>query len=165
MGKIILLLVAASALGGGLIAGQLLRADNESDHANPEEQAGPLDGKQTEIAPDPKHNSTSREYLKLNNQFVVPLIQSGRVESLVILSLSLEIEGGSSETIYAMEPKLRGSFLQHLFDYANAGGFAGSFTGASSMNVLRSGLLEIAQHIAGTKITDVLISDIVRQDS
>lgn len=105
------------------------------------------------------------EFVKLTNQFIVPLLQEGRVVSLVILSLNLQVEAGKSEEVYALEPKLRDAFLQVLFDHANAGGFRGSFTDGSNLLYLRRALLERAQGLVGPVVTDVLISDIARQDS
>jgi hypothetical protein len=52
-----------------------------------------------------------------------------------------------------------------MFDHANAGGFMGTFTDGSNMILLREALGEVAQSILGPDVTDVLIVDIVRQDS
>lgn len=105
------------------------------------------------------------EYVKLNNQFIVPVVENGKVQSLVILSLSLEVTFGESAKVYAQEPKLRDGFLQVLFDHANAGGFDGSFTSSNAMDVLRAALLESAQSAIGSLVSGVLITDIVRQDN
>ena len=105
------------------------------------------------------------EYVKLNNQFVVPVIEKDQVAALVILSLTLEVTTGSGEEVFAVEPKLRDSFLQVLFDHANADGFNGAFTQSSRMERLRKALLEPARRILGAAVRDVLIVDIVRQDT
>ena len=84
---------------------------------------------------------------------------------MVILTLSLEVTQGTTEQVYAREPKLRDAFLQLLFDHANTGGFRGSFTDAANLVILRKGLLDIAKGILGDIVTDVLITDIVRQDN
>ena len=105
------------------------------------------------------------EYVKLNNQFVVPVLQEGRIRSLVILSLSLEVAPGTTEQVYAREPKLRDGFLRILFDHANTGGFSGTFTDGANLVMLRAALLESAQRVIGQTVTDVLISDMARQDS
>ena len=112
------------------------------------------------------HDGTPEEieFIKLNNQFVIPIVQGERVETLVIMSLSIELEAGNSELIYRREPKLRDSFLQVLFDHANMGGFRGEFTNTANLEVLRSGLLEVAQGVVGKVVTGVLITDIARQD-
>ncbi|KQB14569.1 flagellar basal body-associated FliL family protein [Rhodobacter capsulatus] len=105
------------------------------------------------------------EYVKLNNQFVIPVIKKGAVASLVVLSLSLEVTVGSTEKVYAAEPKLRDVLLQVLFDHANAGGFEGSFTDTANMTDLRRALTEASQSVLGDLVLNVLISDIARQDS
>lgn len=104
------------------------------------------------------------EYAKLNDQFIVPLIEDGEVKSLVVLTLSVEVETGGLENIYAVEPKLRDGFLQVMFDHANIGGFSGNYTESAAMRTLRLELLRSARQITGPIVTDVLILDILRQD-
>ena len=105
------------------------------------------------------------EYVKLNNQFIVPIVDGEVVRALVILSLSLEVSPGATQEVYAREPKLRDGFLEVLFAHANAGGFSGAFTETSNIDTLRQALLEVAQKSLGQRVTDVLITDIVRQDT
>ncbi len=106
----------------------------------------------------------SREFVKLNNQFVVPVVADETVVSLVVISLSLEIEGGQRETVFAREPKLRDAFLQVMFDHANLGGFNGAFTDTQTLDRLRRALHDVAINILGPMVTEVLIQDIARQD-
>lgn len=105
------------------------------------------------------------EYAKLSNQFIVPVMQKGKVSAMVILSLSLQVTTGTSPEVYNAEPKLRDKFLQVMFDHANSGGFNGAYTDASNLILLRSALLEAAKTVLGDKVSDVLITDIIRQDS
>ncbi len=105
------------------------------------------------------------EYVKMNNQFVVPVVEDGRVDAMVVLAISLEVEAGNTENVYQREPKLRDAFLQVMFDHANVGGFGGTFTDGSNLIVLRTNLKEAAAMILGTAVRDVLITDIARQDS
>lgn len=150
--KLLPLVLALIGLGAGAGAGFFLRPAPEPDPAA-EEVAAPVD---PALVPD---------YVKLSNQFVVPLVEKERITAMVILTLSLEVTQGTSEQVYAREPKLRDAFLQLLFDHANTGGFRGSFTDAANLVILREGLREIAQKVLGDSVTDVLITDIVRQDS
>lgn len=106
----------------------------------------------------------NRDYVRLNNQFVVPVLTGGDVSAFVILSISLETLPGNTEAVYSREARLRDGFLRVFFDHANAGGFSGNFTDAARMQVLRSGLREVAQGVLGPAVTDVLIIDLVRQD-
>ena len=105
------------------------------------------------------------EYVKLSNPFIVPLLEDGRVESLIVLSLSIEVKKGTTESVYAREPKLQHMFLQVMFDHANAGGFRGSFTDSVNLLELRKALLEVGMTALGEIVSDVLIVDIIRQDS
>ena len=105
------------------------------------------------------------EYVKMANQFVVPMIEGGKVSAMVILSLSIEVKTGQTADVYSKEPKLRDSFLQVMFDHANAGGFDGPFTDSANMIALRRALLESARQTLGESAQDVLITDIVRQDT
>lgn len=105
------------------------------------------------------------DYVKLPSQFVVPLLENGRVAALVVLSLGLEVPQGQGDLVHSREPRLRDEFLRVLFEHANADGFRGSFTDASNMMALRNALKEVAVKVLGESATDVLITDILRQDS
>ena len=178
MSKVVPLLLALIGLGTGVGGGLLLRptgelrtAANETLAAAGEEHApgATADGEdatpEMEAATADNGEGTGSEYVKLSNQFILPIVVEGRVASMVILSLNLEVTAGSTEAVFAMEPKLRDRFLQVLFDHANAGGFKGSFTDGANLIVLRRALLETARTAAGAIVLDVLISDIARQDS
>ncbi|WP_309664838.1 flagellar basal body-associated FliL family protein [Tabrizicola sp.] len=158
MKKVLPLLLALLGLGGGVAAGVFLRPAPEDPHA--ESTVAEDEGAQEEAADE----EALPEYVKMNNQFVVPVVEDGRVRAMVVLALSLEVSNGSTEATYAREPKLRDTFLQVLFDHANVGGFNGSFTDGSNLVILRESLKEAAVVILGNVVTDVLITDIARQD-
>ncbi|WP_299297840.1 flagellar basal body-associated FliL family protein [uncultured Tateyamaria sp.] len=154
---LVLLLIGA---GAGVGAGIFLRPTPEPVEMT--EDAETPDVMVKEKAED--EPQLDREYVKMNNQFVVPIVNGDKVQGLVVMSLSLEVPAGQKDLIYAREPKLRDSFLQVLFDHANIGGFDGAFTNANNLAVLRGALREVAQKDMGDGITDVLIIEIARQD-
>lgn len=166
MGKILPIILALVGLGAGVGAGLALRPAPEPA-AEPAQAAEPPPGEAapSEPAPGDPQAAAAPDYVKLNNQFVVPVIQDGSVAALVVLALSLELSSGGPELVYQREPKLRDAFLQVLFDHANTGGFDGNFTSGRNMQLLRSALLEAAQKVLGSSVTDVLIVDVVRQDT
>lgn len=177
IGKILPILLAVIGLGAGVGAGIALRPDPAEvamlenpcgDIAHADAHGEGEDHGDKEMAkeePDEKEEDPSAyDYVKLNNQFVVPIVDDSRVGSLVVLSLSLEITLGQSEAVYRVEPKIRDVFLQVLFDHANAGGFSGSFTKTTRMEDLRTALREAAIGTLGDIVSDVLIVDVVRQD-
>lgn len=150
MRKLFPILVAALGLGAGTGGGLLLRpAPMTEDHA----------------AEVPEEPQVAPEYAKLSNQFVIPVLEDGRIASMVIMSINLEVTAGSTEAVYLREPRLRDAFLQVLFAHANAGGFRGSFTDTANLMNLRTALHEVAKATLGDMVKDVLIVDIGRQDS
>jgi len=153
--KLLPVVLVLVGLGAGAGAGLALRPA-----PTPEPESG--EAKPVEETPAPE---TLPEYVKLSNQFIVPVVEGGRITAMVILSLSLEVTTGSTADVYQREPKLRDMFLQILFDHANTGGFRGSFTDAANLVILRANLLEAARTILAERVTNVLITDIVRQDS
>lgn len=187
MKKLILpIILALIGLGGGVGAGFALRPASDAkveinpcgdgtkdetaaDHAGAEASPDAVEGAGADVATaesgDHEGDPPAKEYVKLNNQFIVPVVQDSKVKSLILLSVSIEVKFGFSEKIYGMEPKLRDAFLQVLFDHANAGGFDGDYTAANAMDSLRMALFETARKAAGSVVTGVLITDIVRQDS
>lgn len=159
---IVLFLVGS---GAGVGAGIFLRQPpDEAEIHTPLEGADAHDD--TNNKPfDPDNPPPQMEYVKLSNQFVVPIVQEKRVVALVVLALSLEVPEGQKDAIYKKEPKLRDSFLQVLFDHANIGGFDGAFTDVENLTVLRNALREVGQRDMGASIVhDVLILEIARQD-
>ena len=114
---------------------------------------------------DVDHEETETEFVKLNSQFVIPVIENERVSSLVVLSLSIETRVPMRDVVYEREPKLRDAFLQVLFDHANMGGFNGAFTKSDMLSILRNALNDVARKELGADVQNVLITDITRQDS
>ena len=159
--KILPLVLLLVGVGAGVGAGVFLRPEVEmpmvADETAPEKVTIQTD--KTPSAPE-----LAREYVKMNNQFVVPVVKGDSVQALVVMSLSLEVPAGQKDAIYSREPKLRDSFLQVMFDNANLGGFDGAFTNANNLDVLRNALREVAQKDMGEQISDVLIVEIARQD-
>ena len=103
-------------------------------------------------------------YANFADQFIIPVMNDDEIESLMILSIAIEVDADYLQDVYDREPKLRAEFLQSLFNHANLGGFSGNFTQFSPMASLRRELFMIAQNEAGSAVQDVLILDAVRQD-
>ena len=163
MGKLIPLILVLAALSGGVGAGILLKPD-----AEPEACAdGDEECLATEEAAEDAAKMTAEtpsEFAELNRQFVVPLVQGGRVQALVVCSIAVEVVEGATEAVFAAEPKLRDAFLNVLFVHAHSGGFEGNFTSGVAMADLKTRLREAAERILGKNLRDVLITEIVRQD-
>ena len=186
--KLVPVLLALFGLAGGVGAGLTLKPAPAEDAAQREttavgEHAAAPEGEAkggtepaADASPAADHSATQAppetaegetplfDYVKLNNQFVIPVVKDGQVASMVILALSLEVTVGGSEQVYLLEPKLRDVLLQVMFDHANSGGFSGDFTQSTNMVVLRDALREAAIKTLGSMVSEVLIIDIARQD-
>ncbi|MGI3169831.1 flagellar basal body-associated protein FliL [Pseudooceanicola sp. C21-150M6] len=158
-----LMIPIAIALGGGL--GIFFRPEPPVETASA--PCGDMNGAAaSDRAPAeaPEPDLEDREYVKLNNQFVVPVVKGDDIASLVVLSLSLEVKKDTQDTALIHEPKLRDVFLQELFDFAHEGGFDGAYTRSTSLDVLRDSLMRVGSRVLGDDLLDVLITDIARQD-
>lgn len=163
MKKILPILIILLGTGTGVGAGLYAKANQSSDEMA-EHECGPSADTDLALIEPEIVDSSEYEYAKLNNQFIVPVVTDGRVQNLVVLSLSIEVALGEKETVYKREPKLRDAFIQTLFNHANIGGFAGEFTNSNTMDILRHELHISAKDVLGTLAKDVLIVDIMRQD-
>ncbi len=103
------------------------------------------------------------EYVALQRQMIVPIVSNDQVISLVVMSLSIEVQTGFGKDVYEREPKLRDAFLQVLFRHANTGGFSGDFTSGEKMSDLRRALNSAAAQVLGPVAIQVLVTDILRQ--
>lgn len=153
MRKLIPIILICVGIGAGGTAGLMLRPEAE-----------PVEAEETLTLPQPATLAeTERGVFEFANQFVIPVVAGDQIASVVILSLALEISESQREAISNNRPRLRDALLQVLFDHANAGGFAGSFTAQTTLGPLRRALLEAAQKSIGSDVVfSVLITDIIR---
>jgi len=157
MRRLLPLLLPLLALAIGLGAGWVLRP-------------APADPVVSTAAPPPPPPANGRppqgaEVLRLPAQFLIPLIGEGRVRAMVVMGLALELLPGHGVDLPRHEARLRAVFLQILFDHANTGGFDGVFTSGEQLQGLRRTLLDAARFELGSKVHDVLITELVRQES
>ena len=173
MKKILLpLVLLLLGLGGGVGAAMFLPAaapettdaDPPAEDATEAAEAADDDQPAEDPTPEPDPDKGPVEFLNMSNQFVIPLVDDGEVNGIVVLTLSLEVVEGTIASVNLLEPKIRDKFLQVLFNHANNGGFDGNFTDFRYLQSLKDELLRNAQVVAGKNVTDVLILDLVRQN-
>lgn len=159
MKKLLPIILILIGVGAGGAAGFVLRPVPEP----PTEEE--IAAAEAEAAIEPEIDPDTLAYVKLNNQFVVPVVEDDRVTSLVVLSISLETTPDQTEALYAREPKIRDEFLRVLFDHSYSGGFDGAFTASPNLDHLSEQLLTAVKRTTRSTVTDVLITDILRQDN
>lgn len=174
---ILLILIAGAA---GAIGGHTLRPDMKDDHSsNNASDEHTSDAHESDEHPPAKdsttHSSdsshgTSNEgsgapaFFRFPTQFFVPVMRGDHLDSVMVLSVSIETDEQNLEAIFAQEHRLRDGMLRSLLVYANTGGFDGNFTTEARMTRLRRTLEEAAKSLAGDIAHGVLIEDIARQD-
>ncbi len=176
LAKLLPLGLAAAGAGIGVGVGVLLAPDPE-----PVAQAGPgadaagapaaVPAASGEAAP---HSATAEgghgeagaqgTYVRFDQQFIVPVLSGGRVDSMVVLGLTLDVVPDAEEPARARQPRLRDRFLRVMLDHANTGGFSGAFTANGAVDRLRNDLLAAGRAEIGPGLNDVLILDINRRD-
>lgn len=169
MGKLLPLILVLIGIGGGGGAGYVLRPA-PVEHAAPEDSSAHEEEDHAAESKDDGHSDHGEDsnlpaFVKLNNQFIVPVVYQDEVAALVVLSLTLETTPDATTLLYNQEPKIRDTALRVLFNHAYSGGFDGHFTTPEKLDVLRMNLREAVNEISGGKVQDVLITDIIRQDS
>lgn len=154
-------LIALFGLAAGTVTGHFLRPVAEPAA----EGTAPVDAALGSPAPVPPREDKAGDFVRLNNQFIVPLVEGGRIAGMVVLTLTVEVVPGATQLVFDNEPRLRDALLRALFEHANAGGFAANYTRPSAMAALRTALVETARGVLGASLRDVLILDVLRQDT
>ena len=171
MGKLLPILLLLVGTGAGFGAGMMLAPPPPVCPEPGEAFEEPLpdgcvieDDTDAEDEEEEPEEEPQVEFVRMNDQFVVPVMGDGIVRSLVVLSITLEVEIGQTAAIFSIEPKIRDAFLRVLFDHANAGGFDGNYTEAARTERLRRALLEVGRKTGGPTVRNVLLLDLLRQD-
>ncbi len=103
-------------------------------------------------------------YMKFKRQFVVPVMNGGKIESLVLLNLNLELGAEAPGNAYTLEPKLRDSIMRELLTLSHGGAFSHDLTSAETYDKLQTSLLAASERVITEGVKSVLILDLSRQD-
>jgi flagellar protein FliL len=103
-------------------------------------------------------------YDKFSREFVVPMIEDDRVQSLVILNLNLEVDTDISQELFSKEPVLRDNIMTTLVKLSSGGRTLNSITDVDNYETLRAMILTNLQNEIPEGIRNVLILDMARQD-
>lgn len=178
MKKILILILPVIAFLGGAVGGDMLHGGPK-----PKEEAGETTPTQAEPAHGTEETAAEAKpaeaghggeataegtpgtaWFRFPNQFFVPILRNGATDSIMVMSLTLEMPEDARAGIEAQEHRLRDALLNALMIQANTGGFDGNFTSEPSIARLRGALLEAARKAAGPQVAHVLIEDIARQE-
>ena len=173
--KLLFPLVLMIAVVGGAVAADFIRTGDSAKEDSHGETEGKSHAKDDKASKDGKKKkgkdddhgdtaSSSVSYLKFKRQFVVPVMDQGKIEALVIMNLNLELNENAPENVYSLEPKLRDAIMRELLTMSDNNIFGKKLTSAESYETLRDTLLRASEAVVPEGIKDVLILDIARQE-
>ncbi len=109
-------------------------------------------------------SSGSTTYYKFSREFVVPVLRGGRVKSLVILNINLEVDQKISGDLFSLDPKLRDNIMTTLITLSNDGHTFETITDVESYETVRSMILMNLKNVVPEGVQNVLILDMAKQD-
>ena len=115
------------------------------------------------VDPSYKKKSGARTYFDFGRQFVVPVVEEGKVSALVIMDINLELYESDSDGMYSQEAKFRDAIMRELLSLSNDGAFSGQMTDPAKYEKVQKRLLKASRTVKD-EITAVLILDIARQE-
>ena len=113
---------------------------------------------------DSKGGDSTYGFLKFSRQFIVPIVVSDRVDTLLIIDINLEVKPSATESAYSQEPKLRDALLTALLRLSNQGAFDDKMLEEENLDVVREQLLHAAKSVIGDDVLEVLILSMARQE-
>lgn len=103
MSKLLPLLLIVFGIAAGGIAGFFLRPAPSAQTATlPDGDEHAADTHAPSSGGYGDEDIEAAVFVKLNNQFVIPVVKDGRVSALVVMSLSLEVGAGGREQVYSL---------------------------------------------------------------
>lgn len=103
-------------------------------------------------------------YFRFKRDFIVPVMRSNTVDSLVLLRLSIEMDQNNVEDFRPKEPRLRDAFMQALMGMSHDGLFREDITDPKVYEEIQRRLLKEANGVMDNEAQSVLILDFARQD-
>lgn len=157
MKKLLPVLLAVIGLGGGAVAGAMLKPAPAPVEAEVEDHAA-LKAKEAEA----QSVDEAFAYVPLDKPFFAP-VSHGSTNALVRIDLHIELPEDGREAVSRHEPKLRDAFLRTVMDFSERGGFA-RIRAADGFDILRDDLLLSARKVLGPSVRNVLIGEILTRN-
>ena len=174
--KILPILLITIGIAGGVSAGLFLKPADDAGQ-NDQRSAGDktVDEAAKKNVPravgvqDSSANSGvppdgSRSYVKIGRQTIVPVVNGGKTDALMLFELAVDVPSSESQRVVGMEPRLRDAFLRELLKMSHTGAFMDNFTNDAVIEELRRNLVSAARRHLGPSVNDVLILDVMRQE-
>ena len=155
MKKLLVILLCLAGFAAGAFGGSWLRGpappDTEAEGTAPHAETA-------------KAEPVKPAWFRIPTEFFIPILRNDSVQSVMILTLTVETSEENLPAVQTSEHKLRDALLSALMIHANTGGFDGNFTAETHLAKLRADLLAAAQKASDGLATGILIENIARQD-
>ncbi|MEM6649159.1 MAG: hypothetical protein AAF603_02800 [Pseudomonadota bacterium] len=159
-----------AAVAGGIVGGTALRpqgapAEEMPSIKNEEEKKQkaeePAKEGEKEAIPEARADFY---HLKFSRPFVVPVADGWRTQSLIVITLNVEMHNDVSMDIPNLQEKLRDKMMTGLVTFSHEGGFTGPMTDPALYEKIRLVTRDSIEKLYPEKVGDVLILEMLRRD-
>lgn len=165
LNKVLPIIIVLAAVGGSGFAAMTLRGGSgpEAEESTSNTKKAAAHG---EVRPVEKDEGAADVggFFKFQRSFIVPVTSGKVVDSLILLSLNIEISDGDTESFRTKEPKLRDAFMKALLNLSYEGKFDTQITDPAVYTAIQEDLTAAAQSIIGQAAQNVLIIDFAKQN-
>ena len=165
--KLIIASVLNIALDAGGDAGGTMLRPQASDMAAKDADGKKADGKDKKG--DKKKGKEGEEvsdyyHVKFSRPFIVPVADGWRTQSLIVITLNVEMHNDISIDTPNLQEKMRDKMMTGLVSFSHEGGFAGSMTDPVLYEKIRQVARESIETMYPEKVGDVLILEMLRRN-
>ncbi len=103
-------------------------------------------------------------YFNFRRNFIVPVVGTDRVQALVLLNVSVEMDEVNIDSAQQREPNIRDAFMKSLLAMSHEGLFNQDITDPDVYSEIQQRLLETAKYSIDESVRSILLVDFARQD-
>ena len=103
-------------------------------------------------------------YFNFRRNFIVPVVGTDRVQALVLLNVSVEMDEVNIDSAQQREPNIRDAFMKSLLAMSHEGLFNQDITDPDVYSEIQQRLLETAKYSIDESVRSILLVDSARQD-
>ena len=163
LSKILPILITLIAVGGAgfaalQIKGAPQRPDKEEHHDDDHGEGGGVH------KVDGHEEKDTNGYFDFQRNFIIPIIGENRVDALVLLTVSVELDAAKIDEVRTREPRIRDAFMKTLLTLSHEGVLSQDITDPDVYTIIQERLLKTAKDVVDEDVESILLVDFARQD-
>lgn len=162
LNKILPIVITLVAVGGAGFAAMTIKGGPAPAPAKQGDSHGDGHGDVKDVQGEEK--SSGYGYFNFRRNFIVPVVGSSRVQALILISVSIEMEESKIEEAQTREPNIRDAFMKSLLAMSHEGLFNQDITDPDVYSEIQKRLMETAKTSIDENVKSVLLVDFARQD-